>query len=360
MTKHAKLRLVLLLIVAAVLAAAYHQVGTETVMVQTAKNLLASLSADQKAKLMLDFGSELRTHWHFVPDSNYEQTYKHGRHGLTYKAMQPHQRRLADAFLSAGLSDAGFIKATTIMSLEDVLRIMEKDDGNRRDPEKYYFTMFGEPSAAGTWGYTIEGHHLSLNFTIKDGKLAASSPTFFGSNPHEVREGPRAGLRILGREEDLARELMKSLSAEQQKTALIANEAYRDIVTAASIRAKLDGAPQGLQVSKMNKAQAGKLMDLVAEYAHNLPTDVAEKRMKVVQGTAQDKIFFAWAGSVEQGKGDYYRVQGPTFLIEYDNTQNSNNHSHTVWRDFQGDFGFDVLAMHHKLFDHGLGVVKAD
>ena len=360
MTKHAKLRLVLLLIVATVLATAYHQMGTEVVMVQTAKNLLASLSADQKAKLLLSFNDEMRTHWHFVPDSNYEQTYKHGRHGLTYKAMQPHQRRLADAFLSAGLSDAGFIKATTIMSLEDVLRIMEKDDGNRRDPEKYYFTMFGEPSASGTWGYTVEGHHLSLNFTIKDGKLAASSPTFFGSNPHEVREGPRAGLRILGREEDLARELMKSLSADHQKTALIANEAYRDIVTAASIRAKLDGAPQGLQVSKMNKAQAEKLMDLVAEYAHNLPPDVAEKRMKVVQGTAHDKIFFAWAGSVEQGKGDYYRVQGPSFLVEYDNTQNKNNHSHTVWRDFQGDFGFDVLAMHHKLFDHGLGAVKAD
>ncbi len=360
MTKHAKLRLALLLIVAAALSAAYHQAGTETVMVQTAKNFLASLTAEQKAKVVLDFGGEMRTHWHFVPDNNYEQTYKHPRHGLTYKAMQPHQRRLADAFLSAGLSDAGFIKATTIMSLEDVLRILEKDDGNRRDPEKYYFTVFGEPSASGTWGWTVEGHHLSLNFTIKNGKVAASSPTFFGANPHEVREGPRTGLRVLAREEDTARALMKSLSADQQKQALIDEKAYRDILTAASIRAKLEGDPQGLQASKMKKEQFDKLMDLVAEYAHNLPADLAEKRMKAVQGTARDKIFFAWAGSVEPGQGDYYRVQGPTFLIEYDNTQNTNNHSHTVWREFQNDFGFDVLAMHHKLFDHGLGVVKAD
>jgi hypothetical protein len=275
--------------------------------------------------------------------------------------MSSQQQRLADALLSAGLSKSGFIKASTIMSLEEILRVLEKDiPAGRRDPERYYIGFFGEPSATGTWGWCLEGHHVSLNFTLKDGKLVSSSPTFFGANPHEVREGPRAGLRVLSSEEDVARNLMKSLDAAQQKQALIAEKAPGDILTGPSIRAKLEGDPQGLLASKMNAKQFETLQDLIAVYAHNLPDDVAARRLEAVKGTPRDKIRFAWAGGVEKGVGDYYRVQGPTFLIEYNNTQGQNNHSHTVWREFQGDFGFDVLAMHHRLFDHGLAPIKAD
>lgn len=360
MTKHAKLRLLILFLSAFALTAAYHHIKTETAMVETAKNFLASLTPEQRAKAVNTFGAESRAHWHFVPDANYEKTYGHGRRGLVYKQMTPHQQRLADALLSAGLSRSGFIKTTTIMSLEDILRMLEKDTTGRRDPEGYFIGFFGEPSATGTWSWSLEGHHVSLNFTLKGGKLVASSPTFFGANPHEVREGPRAGLRVLGSEEDVARNLMKSLDAGQQKQALIAAEAYRDIVTGASVRAKLEGDPQGLPTSKMNAKQFEALQDLIAVYAHNLPEDVAARRLEAVKATPRDKIHFAWAGGVEKGVGDYYRVQGPTFLIEYNNTQGRNNHSHTVWRDFQGDFGFDVLAMHHRLFDHGLGTVRAD
>jgi hypothetical protein len=189
---------------------------------------------------------------------------------------------------------------------------------------------------------------------MKDGKLVGTSPAFFGANPHEVREGQREGLRALGREEDLARGLMKSLNDGQKKTALIDGTAYKDILTGPAIRAKIEGAPRGLQASKMNAGQVDALMNLIAEYANNVPPDVAAKRMAAVKSTPKDQLYFAWAGSIEPGAGDYYRVQSPTLLIEYDNTQNKNNHSHTVWRDLKSDFGFDVFAFHHRMYDHGI------
>lgn len=356
MTKHAKLRLFLLLITVVALAAAYQQMATESVMVKTANNFLASLSDTQRAKATMKFEGDVRTHWHFVPDNSYEQTYKHPRRGITYKELQPFQRRMADALLSAGLSSAGYVKANSIISLEEVLRVAENAPAGRRDSEMYYFGIFGAPSETGTWGWSMEGHHLSFNFTIKDGKLVSSSPTFYGANPHAMKEGPRKGLRPLGAEEDRARNLMRALSADQQKQAMIQDEAFRDILTSADIRAELDGDPQGLPAAKMNDKQFAALSDLVAEYAHNMPPDVAERRMKTVTGTPRDQIFFAWAGGVKPGEGHYYRVQGPSFLVEYTNTQNNANHSHTVWRDFAGDFGFDVLAVHHKLYDHGIGI----
>jgi hypothetical protein len=195
---------------------------------------------------------------------------------------------------------------------------------------------------------------------MRDGTLIGTSPAFFGANPHEVREGLRTGLRALAREEDLARSLMKSLSEEQRKQALIEDAAYRDIVTGVSLRAELEGVPRGLQASKMSARQVDALMNVIAEYAANVPADIAARRLKAVEDTPRDRIYFAWAGSIEPGQGDYYRVQGPAFLVEYDNTQGGNNHSHTVWRDLKSDFGLDVLALHHKLYDHGLGAIAAD
>jgi hypothetical protein len=356
-----RFRLVGLLVAGAALAAAYHHAKTEEIMASSAEHLIQSLSAEQKPKVAFAFDADFREKWHFVPDNSYEQQYKLPRQGLTYKLLEPHQRRLADALLASGLSRGGMVKATSIMSLEDVLRIAEKDTTGRRDPEGYHVSIFGTPSKTGTWGYRIEGHHVSLNYTIKNGALVSTTPTFFGANPHEVREGPRSGIRVLGAEEDVARELVNSLTPEQRKTAVVSEEAPRDILTAASIRAKLEDQPAGLALSKLNKKQADLLMSVLQEYASNMPPEIAAARMKTAASAAKDKVFFAWAGSIEQGKGDYYRIQGPTFLVEYDNTQNDNNHSHSVWRDFNGDFGRDVLAMHHRLYDHGLGLsIKAD
>src|SRR5215472_2218253 len=195
---------------------AYHRTNSVSVITQAANNFLASLTPEQRATAVIAFDSDERENWFYTPVP---------RKGLQLREMSPYQKRLATALLAAGLSQQGFIKAETIMSLEDVLRIAEKDDGERRNPEKYYFSIFGTPSDNKPWGYRVEGHHVSQNYTVIGGRIA-DTPSFFGSNPREVRVGPRKGLRILAQEEDLARTFMESLTSDQQKTAIVDQEAY--------------------------------------------------------------------------------------------------------------------------------------
>jgi hypothetical protein len=320
-------------------------------MAATANSFLKSLTPEQRERTIFPMDSSAtvsqeRSFWQYIPSDDIPGRYGHPRRGLTLKEMTPHQKHLASALLSAGLTQQGYIKATTIMSLEDVLRIIENDTKSRRDPEKYHFSIFGEPSADGTWAYRIEGHHVSLHFTVVKGR-AVGAPTFFGSNPAEVRTGPRAGLRILGAEEDKARALLDSLTPAQRKTAIVAETAYPDILTTNDRQAALKGQPSGLEASQMNPAQRKLLHALITEYIDNVSDEMAEKRRKQL-AAAGVRISFAWAGPVQRGAKHYYRVQAPAFLIEYDNTQNEGNHVHAVWRDFQGDWGRDLLQEHYK------------
>ncbi len=343
--RHLFLRLAALTIGAILLTSAYYRINSSTVMTLAAQHFLAALTPEQRAKATFTFQEDERANWHFIPRE---------RKGLPILEMTPPQRALAHALLSAGLSQQGYIKAVTIMSLEEVLRELEKADTSQthpeRNPEKYYFSVFGDPSDTGIWGFRIEGHHVSQNLTVVNGKVAGS-PSFFGANPAEVREGPRKGLRVLAAEEDLARDLLESLSADQKKVAIVAPEAYKDILTMASRKAALEGQPSGLSASKMNKKQFDLLQTLLADYANNMPEQLAQARLEQVK-KAGTNLFFAWAGVEQRGGPHYYRVQAPTFLIEYDNTQNNANHIHSVWRDFNGDFGLDLLAMHYQA-SHG-------
>jgi hypothetical protein len=320
----------------ALLISASRYVNTPATMNQTATAYLASLTDEQRAKATFRFEDDERMNWHFIPKE---------RPGLTLGEMTPEQQHLATALLSAGLSQSGFIKARQIMSLEEILKIAEKDTKGRRNPSKYHFMIFGDPAGKGPWSYRVEGHHLSFNFAVVNGRLAGA-PTFYGANPHEVRQGPRAGIRVLSREEDLARALVNALTPEQRKVAIVAEKAYSDILTAASRKAALQGQPSGLSAAKMNAKQREMLAELVSEYAYNVADELAAARMEMLR-KAGTNLFFAWAGSTDKGGPHYYRVQAPTFLIEYDNTQNGANHSHTVWRDFEGDFGLDLLKAHY-------------
>lgn len=331
---------------AGLLAVAYNGTGTSSVMASAATAFLNSLTDEQRAKASFAFDNDERFFFHFVPGNNIQQSLNRQRLGLTLGEMQPYQRHLAMALLSSGLSQAGFIKATSIMSLEDVLRILEKDDGKRRDPLKYHFSVFGTPSDTSAWGFRVEGHHLSQNFVVKDGKLAGS-PSFFGTNPAEVRIGPRKGLRVLGREEDLGRALFASLTAEQKKTALVQEKAFSDILTAASRKASIAGQPDGLSAAKMTAKQRGMLEAVVAVYAANMPPELQAHRMGQFKAAGAN-VYFAWAGGEKLGDPHYYRVAARKFLIEYDNTQNEANHVHSVWRDYTGDFGGDLLARHYQ------------
>jgi hypothetical protein len=335
------LRLAALAIGATLLTSAYYRINSSTVMTQAAQHFLASLTPEQRTQATFAFQEDERLNWHYIPKE---------RKGLPLLEMTMPQKALAHALLSAGLSQQGYIKAVTIMSLDDVLRIMENDDGNRRNPEKYYFTVFGEPSDTGTWGFRVEGHHLSQNFTVVNGKVA-DTPSFFGANPAEVREGPRKGLRTLAAEEDLGRDLMESLTPEEKKVAIVTADAYKDILTEASRKAALAGQPSGLSAAKMSKKQFELLQTLISNYAQNVPEQLAQARMEQLK-KAGTNVFFAWAGVEQRGGPHYYRIQTPTFLIEYDNTQNNANHIHSVWRDFNGDFGLDLLAMHYQA-SHG-------
>jgi hypothetical protein len=312
------------------------------VMLDVARNYLVSLSAGQLAKVKIGFATEERMNWHYIPRP---------RKGLPFAEMDAAQQHLARALLSSGLSQRGYIKASTIMSLETILKELEQGSGPLRDPQLYYFSVFGEPSADRAWGWRVEGHHLSLNFTLAEGQLVASTPSFFGSNPAEVRQGPRKGLRVLAGEEDRARALLQSLSESQRRTAIIQADAPGDILTANHRKADI-GSPAGLPATALTPPQVDLLMDLVGEYAWNMPEDISSERIRQLREAGIEKIHFAWAGSLERGKPHYYRVQGPTFLIEYDNTQNDANHIHAVWRNLLGDFGADLLGQHLKESHH--------
>ena len=305
-------------------------------MTECAIRFLTALDADQRGRAAFPFDTDERTNWHFIPKE---------RKGLSLREMTPYQKHLASALLAAGLSQTGYIKAVTIMSLEDVLKIIENDSGEHRNPEKYYFSVFGTPSDGGTWGYRVEGHHLSQNYTVVNGKVI-DGPSFFGANPAEVRQGPRKGLRTLPGEEDLGIELIHTLDEQQQGVAIVDPTAYRDILTAASRKAALQGQPSGLSASKMNARQFDLLKALMEEYARNVPDELAEGRMEQINKAGRN-ISFAWSGGINRGDQHYYRVHAPSFLIELDDTQDNANHIHSVWRDFAGDFGEDVLQQHY-------------
>lgn len=311
-------------------------------MAEAAKVWLASLTDEQKAQAVYEMTDAERENWHFVPRPFEGEGM---RKGVTIKEMRPDQRHLAYALLSTGLSHRGYTTALEIMSLEQVLWELE-NQSPRRDTERYYVTIFGEPGAK-AWGWRFEGHHLAMNFTVVDGKVVSGTPNFFASNPGEVRQGPRAGLRVLAGEEDVARSLVQSLDEAQKGKAVVAAEAIEDIVTAAEKTVGPLGG-EGIPFADLKPEQQQNLRELMDVYIRRLKPDVADDELAAIEKAGIDQVVFAWFGSIEKGQPHYYRVQGPTFLLEYANTQNGANHVHAVWRDFDGDFGRDLLREHYQ------------
>ena len=309
-------------------------------MAEAALAFLSSLDAGQRGEAAFMFDSDERLRFHFIPVESFP------RQGLRIRDMSEPQRERAHALLQAGLSSRGYLTAQQIIELEGILRDLEGESRRlARDPEEYLLSVFGTPSPGGTWGWRFEGHHLSLNFTIVGGEAVASAPAFLGANPAEVREGPRRGLRPLGAEEDAARALLEALDASQREQAILDDVAPRDIVTGAELDIE-PLSPTGIAATDLTDGQRALLMALVEVYTGVMADELAAHRMARLADAGVDRITFAWAGGVARGEPHYYRVQGPTFLIEYDNTQNDANHIHSVWRDFEGDFGRDLLREH--------------
>jgi hypothetical protein len=254
-------------------------------------------------------------------------------------------RDAVHGLLRTALSSVGYRKVVNIIELEVVLREIETF-GWMRDPERYHLTVYGTPDAAKRWGWRFEGHHLSLNFTLAGDKLAVDTPSFFGANPATVQQGAKKGLRALGEEHDAGWVLLESLGEAQRREAVFEERTYGDIVTAN--RDKVEPLPAaGIVGAKLDEKQRALLWKLIEVYAGNFEPGLAQARLARARQGGIEAIRFGWAGSTARGKPHYYRVQGPLFLIEYDASQNDGNHIHTVWRDFSGDFGRDLLREHY-------------
>lgn len=315
----------------------------ESEVVIAAKSFLASLSELERQTAFIPFEEAERVNWNFVPLK---------RKGLTLRVMNKEQRQLARNILQACLSEEGLRKAEAIRGLEQVLTEIEgrPADNDYRNTNLYYVAIFGNPSETEPWGWRFEGHHLSLNYTFVD-KTLAVTPFFMGTNPAEIKSGPQKGKRVLAAEEDQGRSLVASLDAQQLEKAIIATEAFPEIITGNDRKVSLTKY-EGLPYSELTETQQQMLVDLIQLYLNNAKPAVAQRYWQGVQTAGMEKLYFAWAGGLQKGQKHYYRVHSPNLLIEYDNTQNGGNHVHAVCRDPNNDFGDDLLQQHYKAHKH--------
>ncbi len=311
-------------------------------VVTAANTFLTSLDANSKAAASYSLDDPERFNWHFVPRE---------RKGACFRNFNEKQRAAALAFIRASLGETGYSKATQIMALELVLREIEGLGLNnlRRDPLNYYITIFGNPSKDKPWAWRLEGHHVAFNFASANNEIVSSTPHFFGSNPGTIPSGAEKGKQILKQETDGGFALIGSLSAEQKAKAVISETAYPDILSFNSRKATLPEAP-GISYKDLTPEQQKKLLELLDVYVKDYQLGFAKKLMDKIRASGIENLSFAWAGSQFPGTpaGNYYRIQGPMLLIEYDNTQNNGNHVHTTVRDLTNDFAEDILKEHYQ------------
>ncbi len=312
-----------------------HQEELAAEMATAANAFLEALGDENREAATYPADSAERTNWHYVPMK---------RGGLVFKEMNAKQRGLALRLLHTALSNTGSMKAVAIMQLETTLRELENGAAHR-DPDLYYVAIFGTPGEL-PWGWRFEGHHLSVNQTITAEGISGT-PLFFGANPAVVPSGPKAGFSILADEESLGRAFVLSLDTSQREQAIVANRARNEIETAQESRVN-PLSPRGLPYRNLNPAQQQALGELLQLYLDRHEDEIAAASLARIHEHGFENLSFAWAGPTEPGEGHYYRIQGPTFVIEYGNTQNDANHHHTVFRDFEKDFGRDTFGEHYR------------
>ena len=302
-------------------------------MAAAAESLLESLSEAKREAAMMPFDDAERANFHYVPLD---------RKGALYKEMTAEQRAHTLRLLHTALSDEGSHKAASIMALESVLAEIEGRP-KYRDPERYWVAIFGTPGEL-PWGWRFEGHHLSVNQTITE-KGLSGTPLFMGANPAQVPEGMLKGQRVLGDAEDRGRALVMSLDAAQKQQAIISARAIQEIETGqTSLVESLEH--DGILYRSLKPEQQRSLVALLQHYLNRHETEISDAARQRIEDHGFENLEFAWAGSTAVGEPHYYRIQGPTFVIEYANTQNDANHHHTVFRDFEDDFGRDFLRDH--------------
>lgn len=328
-----------------VISICFHLLSISSLNSQTnaAISFLDALNEEQKEKANLMFDDSNRETWHYLPAVSFK------REGIALFELNEQQKILATNLLKSYLSEVGYIKTQKIISLENVLAEISGDP-IYRDPLKYYITIYGDPKKDNIWSWSFEGHHISLNFTIAEDKTSFS-PRFLGTNPAMIKNGKRKGERVLNKEEDLAFKLITSMNGEQKKQTIFKENSFLEIITANKSEV-IKLKPVGIDAKSLNKNQQNILKAIIEEYLSTIPTELAKERLRAINIAEFNDIKFGWAGSTDITKGHYYRIQGDTFLIEFDNTQNKANHIHTVWRDFNGDFGRDLIKEHYEQSEH--------
>lgn len=314
----------------------YAQENWEDEITKSATAFYNSISSNQTSAAIFDFTDEKRTTWTFLPNPH---------KGITFYDMSDEQAKMAIQLIKDCLSNEGSQKALAIMQLEAVLKVVENRaaDDQHRDPKRYYFSFYGKPSKSQPWGWQIEGHHLSINYTSIAGKIATATPLFFGSNPARTEDG----VEVLKTETDMGLSFLKSLTDIQRKKAVTKTESPYEIITLSATKAELT-MKEGIAFNELDKSQQRYLMEIVSFYVRRHPTGFADEFMRKIEKSGLENLHFVWMGGNERSVGHYYRIYNDVLLIEYDRTQNDANHVHTVVRDLTNDFGEDTLRNHYK------------
>ncbi|WP_375583668.1 DUF3500 domain-containing protein [Cyclobacterium xiamenense] len=308
-----------------------------------ANAFIESLDADAKRQACFPFDHRERFDWHFVPRQ---------RNGLTFHHMTAQQKAAALDLMRASLGEPGVKRTEAIFELENVLRDVENRPANDRyrDPLNYYFSIFGTPGGENEWGWRLEGHHLSLNFSSRNQTIVSATPSFMGSNPALVLSGPFMNQQVLAEETDQGFALLHALDETQRKQAKFSEKAPVDIITSNDREAALLD-PKGIAYGSLNENQQHLLQSLLMTYLSRYTATYRDILLERIHKQGWEDLTFAWAGSETNAVGEphYYRIQGADLLIEYDNVQNNANHVHTVVRDLQNDFGQgDALRSHYQ------------
>jgi Protein of unknown function (DUF3500) len=309
----------------------------------SALTVVNSLDSTQKAKAIFPFDDMSRYDWNYLPASLIP------RRGVSLKDLDSTKKKNVYTLLKSFLSDKGFLRTQDIMNNEYYLKELEPNMIHRI-PENHFIAFYGTPAKDSVWGWKFSGHHIALNFTVVNNQLALT-PIFFGVYPAEIKEGNNKGRRIIKDEEDIGFELINMFTNEQKAKAIFQSKAFNDIVTTNAIQVG-PLTPAGIVAKDLTIQQKNILNKLIVCHLSSMPANIAEMRMKRIVAEDFNQIRFGWAGGLVKGVPHYYRIQGKTFLIEFDNTTHNANHIHIVWRDFDGDFGVDLLNEHYKKSKH--------